>query len=428
MKEISLQCEYFNKEKLINSMMLNEDKVINARDALLSKSGKGSDYTGWVEYPLLITEFELENIKSAAKKMHELGKYLVVIGIGGSYLGAKAVIDLLSGYYDNQNIIFLGNNISPEYIYSTLKFLEDVDFTVNVISKSGKTLEPAIAFRFIKELLIKKYSDKFNERIFVTSSEKNSLLTSEAVANNYQEFHIPANIGGRYSVFTAVGLLPLAFAGYDICAFVKGAINSCTECTTPSYNENNALKYASLRNILYENGKTMEILSCYEPKARFFGEWWKQLYGESEGKEGKGIFPVSLIYSTDLHSLGQYVQDGIRNMFETVIEVTNDKEDIEIKEDIQDIDKLNYLAGKKVSHIKKQIMEGVIKAHVSGDVPNLKLSIEKIDEYHVGYLLYFFMFACGISGYILGVNPFNQEGVEEYKKNMLALLKMKNND
>ena len=220
MKEISLQCEYFNKEKLINSMMLNEDKVINARDALLSKSGKGSDYTGWVEYPLLITEFELENIKSAAKKMHELGKYLVVIGIGGSYLGAKAVIDLLSGYYDNQNIIFLGNNISPEYIYSTLKFLEDVDFTVNVISKSGKTLEPAIAFRFIKELLIKKYSDKFNERIFVTSSEKNSLLTSEAVANNYQEFHIPANIGGRYSVFTAVGLLPLAFAGYDICAFV----------------------------------------------------------------------------------------------------------------------------------------------------------------------------------------------------------------
>lgn len=425
MKEINLQCESYNKEKLLNLMAISEDKVIEARDALLSKCGKGSDFTGWVDYPLSITEYELENIISCANRLKKLGEYLVVIGIGGSYLGAKAVLDMLSGYYDNNKIIFIGNNISPEYIQSTLTFLEDVDFTCNVVSKSGKTLEPAIAFRFIKELLIKKYSDKFNEHIVVTTSKSDSLLHDEADANKYEQFYIPPTIGGRYSVFTAVGLLPLAYAGYDILAFVKGSINSCTDATTLSYRENNALKYACLRNILYESSKVIEVLSFYEPKMKFFGEWWKQLYGESEGKEGKGIFPVSLIYSTDLHSLGQYVQDGMRNMFETVIEVTSDKTDVTVKDDGQNIDGLNYLVGKKVSYIKKQIVEGVTKAHVFGNVPNIRLTIEKLDEYHIGYLLYFFMFACGISGYILGVNPFNQDGVEEYKKNVLALLKLK---
>ncbi len=430
MKEIKLQYESLNKDRLTNLIALNEENVIKAKDSLINKDGQGNDFTGWVDYPTKITEYDLDVINETADKMKTYGDYLVVIGIGGSYLGARAIIDLLDGYYQKSKIIFLGNNISSEYIGETLNYLESVDFCVNVVSKSGKTLEPAIAFRLVKELLKSKYGAKYNERIFVTTSKNDSLLHEEAQANGYQEFFIPSDIGGRYSVFTAVGLLPLAFAGYNILEFVHGAINSYIECSTLPYFENDALIYASLRNILYNENKTIEALVTYEPKAKNFGEWWKQLFGESEGKNHKGIFPVSLVYSTDLHSLGQYVQDGIRNIFETVIETTEvsqkkayfDKDPV-INYSSQNIDGLNYLSDKRISYIKKQTTEGVIKAHISGNVPNIKLSIKEINEYYIGYLLYFFMFSCGVSGYILDVNPFNQEGVEEYKKNMMALLR-----
>lgn len=426
MKHINLQCDYLSEDYL-NKLKEMEKKVNDVKESISSKTGKGSEYLGWVDHPLNITECELEEINNAANRMHELGEYLVVIGIGGSYLGAKAIIDALSGYYDNRKVIFLGNNISPEYLYSTLEFLKEVDFTVNVISKSGKTLEPALAFRFVKDLLIKKYNSKYNERIFVTTSKKDSLLNTEAEHNKYKQFVIPFTIGGRYSVFTAVGLLPIAFAGFDIMNLIKGSFDSCNDCAALPFLENNALKYACLRNLLYQNNKQIEILATYEPKFHFFGEWWKQLYGESEGKDGKGIFPVYLSYSTDLHSLGQYVQDGIKNIFETVIVVKEDREDITVVEDAQNIDKLNYLAGKNISFIRKQIMEGVSTAHYQGNCPNIILTIDKIDEYHIGYLMYFFMYACGISGYLLNVNPFNQDGVELYKNNMFALLKGKKN-
>lgn len=430
MKEIKLQYESLNKDRFSNLIALNEETVMKAKDTLVNKNGEGKEFTGWVDYPTKITEYDLDIINNTAEKMHTYGDYLVVIGIGGSYLGAKAIIDLLDNYYEKSKIIFLGNNLSPEYISETLNFLESVDFCVNVVSKSGKTLEPAIAFRLVKEVLKSKYGEKYNERIFVTTSKSDSLLHEEAVTNGYEEFFIPSDIGGRYSVFTAVGLLPLAFAGYNILDFIRGAINSYIECTTQPYFENEALIYASLRNILYNENKTIEALVTYEPKARFFGEWWKQLFGESEGKNYKGIFPVSLVYSTDLHSLGQYVQDGIRNIFETIIDITevSQKKTYLISDPIinyssQDIDKLNYLSDKKVSYIRKQTMDGVIKAHISGNVPNIRLTIKEINEYYVGYLLYFFMFSCGVSGYILDVNPFNQDGVEEYKKNMMALLR-----
>ncbi len=425
MKEINIKYQCLKDEITNKTLEEFKQKTIEARKVLMSKNGAGKDFTGWVDYPLEIQEKDVESIKEITSKLHEISRCMVVVGIGGSYLGSKAAIDFLSDYYQNPDyeVIFLGNNVSSQYLKQTLEYLRNTDFCVNIISKSGKTLEPALAFRFVKELLIEKYGPSYNKYIVATTSEMSSLVHDEAVENGYYEFYIPSSIGGRYSIFTAVGLLPLCYAGYDIYEVIKGAINCSQECLDLPFDDNAAMQYAALRNIFYSNGKVVEALVSYEPKFRFLGEWWKQLYGESEGKNNKGIFPVSLVYSTDLHSLGQYVQDGIRNMFETVIDVEEDSFEITIPKDENNFDNLNYLAGKKIQFVKNQIVKGVCQAHVSGQVPNILITIKNVSEYSLGYLLYFFMFACGMSGYILGVNPFNQEGVETYKKNVLTLLK-----
>ena len=422
-----LSLKYFNVKNVINEKILEEysKPAEAARKKLLSKTGLGKEFTGWVDYPLQVPEREITQILDTVEEIKSQCECLVVIGIGGSYLGAKAAIDFLSTYYGGSpnEVVFLGNTVSPLYLEETLKYLETKDFCVNVISKSGKTLEPAIAFRFVRSLLIKKYGENYNKRVYVTTSQTNSILHDEALEKGYKEFYIPSNIGGRYSVFTAVGLLPIAYAGYDIVEFLKGAINSCQDFTILPFNENPCLQYAALRNILYNKGKTIECLCLYEPKFKSIGEWWKQLFGESEGKDGKGIFPVLLNYSTDLHSIGQYIQDGIRDIFETVLHFDDELNNISIEKDSENMDGLNYLAGKSVYHIRHQIMRGVIDAHLDGKVPNILIKVKDSSIYTLGYLLYFFMFACGVSGYLLDVNPFNQEGVEAYKKNMFALLK-----
>ena len=422
-----LSLKYFNVKNVINEKILEEysKPAEAARKKLLSKTGLGKEFTGWVDYPLQVPEREITQILDTVEEIKSQCECLVVIGIGGSYLGAKAAIDFLSTYYGGSpnEVVFLGNTVSPLYLEETLKYLETKDFCVNVISKSGKTLEPAIAFRFVRSLLIKKYGENYNKRVYVTTSQTNSILHDEALEKGYKEFYIPSNIGGRYSVFTAVGLLPIAYAGYDIVEFLKGAINSCQDFTILPFNENPCLQYAALRNILYNKGKTIECLCLYEPKFKSIGEWWKQLFGESEGKDGKGIFPVLLSYSTDLHSIGQYIQDGIRDIFETVLHFDDELNNISIEKDSENMDGLNYLAGKSVYHIRHQIMRGVIDAHLDGKVPNILIKVKDSSIYTLGYLLYFFMFACGVSGYLLDVNPFNQEGVEAYKKNMFALLK-----
>lgn len=425
MKEIELK--YLDDFNNITKAKLKEyDKITtDARTKLLRKNGLGNDFLGWIEYPLQISDREITQILDTAKEMRNQSEVLVVVGIGGSYLGAKAAIDFLSPYYNNgdKEIIFLGNNISAIYLKETLEYLKTKEFCVNVISKSGKTLEPAIAFRFVKELLISKYRDSYHKKIYVTTSQKNSILHDEAKKKGYKEFFIPSDIGGRYSIFTAVGLLPLAYIGYDIEKFLKGAINSCQDFTSLQYDDNPCMQYAAMRHMLYKNGKTIEGLVIYEPKFASIGEWWKQLFGESEGKEGKGIFPTVFKYSTDLHSIGQYVQDGIRNIFETVIHFDDEVENVTMFKDPENLDGLNYLHGKSVDYIKCQIMRGVIDAHKDGNVPNLLIKVKDSSIYSLGYLFYFFMLACGISGYLLEVNPFNQEGVEAYKKNMIALLK-----
>ncbi len=425
MKDLVLK--YFNLKNVVDEKALKEYEIAaeEARRKLLTKTGLGKEFTGWVEYPLQIQDREIHLINEAIEEIRSQGECLVVIGIGGSYLGAKAALDFLKEYYDtNPNeVIFLGNNMSPLYLSETLKYLETKDFCVNVISKSGKTLEPAIAFRFIRDLLIKKYGENYNKRVYVTTSQSNSILHDEAKEKGYKEFFIPNSIGGRYSVFTAVGLLPIAYAGYNIIEFLKGAINSCQDFTTLPYSDNPCLQYAALRNILYNKGKVIEGLAIYEPKFSSIGEWWKQLFAESEGKEGKGIFPVLFTFTTDLHSIGQYVQDGIRNIFETMLHFDDEPEQLTIEKDSENNDGLNYLAGKSIYYIRSQIMRGVIDAHLDGCVPNIIIKVKDSSIYSLGYLLYFFMFACGVSGYLLDVNPFNQEGVEAYKKNMFNLLK-----
>ena len=424
MKDLVLK--YFNLKNVVDEKALKEYETAaeEARRKLLTKTGLGKEFTGWVEYPLQIQDREIHLINEAVEEIRSQGECLVVIGIGGSYLGAKAALDFLKEYYDtNPNeVIFLGNNMSPLYLSETLKYLETKDFCVNVISKSGKTLEPAIAFRFIRDLLIKKYGDNYNKRVYVVTSQSNSILHDEAKEKGYKEFFIPNSIGGRYSVFTAVGLLPIAYAGYNIMEFLKGAINSCQDFTTLPYSDNPCLQYAALRNILYNKGKVIEGLTIYEPKFSSIGEWWKQLFAESEGKDGKGIFPVLFTFTTDLHSIGQYVQDGIRNIFETMLHFDDEPEQLTIEKDSENNDGLNYLAGKSIYYIRSQIMRGVIDAHLDGGVPNIIIKVKDSSIYSLGYLLYFFMFACGVSGYLLDVNPFNQEGVEAYKKNMFRLL------
>lgn len=413
--------KFVTKEEIENS----ETLVLKAKETLLNKTGLGSDFLGWVEYPYNFDQEEFSRIKKAALKIQNDSEVLVVIGIGGSYLGAKAIIEALTPYFKKEKgleIIFVGHNLSSTYAKQLLDYLENKSFSINVISKSGTTTEPAIAFRLFKELLIKKYGKEANKRIYATTDKYKGALRNLSTQEGYETFVVPDDVGGRYSWFTAVGLLPVCASGIDIDALMEGARSAFEDAKNTPYLDNSCLLYASIRNILYNKNKKIEVLVNFEPKLSFVSEWWKQLYGESEGKDNKGLFPASLTYSTDLHSMGQYIQDGERLMFETVLNIENPESNIILTEEKQDLDGLNYLAGKDFDSVAKSAMKGTILAHVDGNVPNIVLNVEKIGAYEIGYLLYFFMFACGVSGYILNVNPFNQPGVEDYKKNMFALL------
>jgi len=403
-----------------------------AHDQLHDKTGAGSDYLGWIDLPVNYDKEEFARIKEAAKRIQSDSEVLVVIGIGGSYLGARAAIEMLSHSFYNvlpkekrgtPQIFFAGNNISSTYTKHLIELIGDRDFSVNVISKSGTTTEPAIAFRIFKELLENKYGKEgAKKRIYATTDKAKGALKTVADSEGYETFVIPDDVGGRYSVLTAVGLLPIAVAGIDIDAMMLGAADASREYANPNLSENASYQYAAVRNALYRKGKTTEILVNYEPSLHFFSEWWKQLYGESEGKDHKGIYPASVDFSTDLHSMGQFIQEGTRNLFETVLQVDKSAEEIVIGEDKDNLDGLNFLAGKTVDFVNKKAFEGTLLAHTDGGVPNLVVTIPEISPYWFGYLVYFFEKACGISGYLLGVNPFDQPGVEAYKKNMFALL------
>ena len=414
---------FFAKEELENI----KGQVKSAHDMLHNKTGAGSDFLGWVTLPTDYDKEEFARIKAAAEKIRNNSDVLIVIGIGGSYLGAKAAIDFLQGPFYNFNsktqIFFAGNSISPNYINGLLKSIEGKDVSVNIISKSGTTTEPAIAFRIFKDYLEKKYGkEEAKNRIFATTDKARGALKNLADTEGYETFVVPDDVGGRYSVLTAVGLLPIAVCGADIDKLMEGAKAASELYANDNLDENECYQYAAVRNVLYRKGKNVEMLVNYEPELQYFIEWWKQLYGESEGKDRKGIFPAGACFSTDLHSMGQYIQDGLRNLFETVLYVENTKEDITIGEDKDNVDGLNFLAGKTVDFVNKKAFEGTLLAHTDGQVPNLILKLKALDEYTLGQLVYFFEKACGISGYILGVNPFNQPGVESYKKNMFALL------
>lgn len=406
--------------------------ILAAHETLHSGSGAGNDYIGWLDYPTSYDKAEFERIKDAAKRINAMADVLIVIGIGGSYLGAKTVIDALSHSFYNElpkekrktaRIYFAGNQISGTYLTDLLELIENESVCINVISKSGTTTEPAIAFRVLKKALETKYGKEAAvKRIFATTDAKNGALRALATANGYETFVIPANVGGRYSVITPVGLLPIATAGIDIDAFMKGALDGQHEFSVENIDENPCYQYAILRNVLYNKGKAIEVLVNYEPSMAFLAEWWMQLYGESEGKDGKGLFPTKMNNTTDLHSMGQMIQDGPRHVFETVVRVENFEKDIVLELEENDLDGLNYLAGKTMSYVNENAFKGTLEAHVDGNVPNLIVTIEKKDAYNLGKLMYFFMKACGISGYVLGVNPFDQPGVEAYKKNMFRLL------
>ena len=402
-----------------------EERALAAFDTLMNKDGEGNDFLGWIDRPVDYDKDEFERIKKAAARIRENSDVLVSIGIGGSYLGIKAVDVACDSYFNSKRktkIIYAGNQISGEYLLDLLDYLKDKDYSLNVISKSGTTTEPAIAFRILREAIEEKYGkEEAKGRIFATTDKAKGALKQLADAEGFESFVVPDDIGGRFSVISAVGLLPLAVAGVDIDEFMAGFADGREKYTNKSM-ENDAIKYAAVRNMLHENGKDIEILLNYEPKLAYVAEWWKQLYGESEGKDGKGIFPASVSNTTDLHSMGQMIQDGKRNIFETVIEVENPNRDITIKEDAENLDGLNFLAGKNMSYVNKQAMEGTTMAHVEGGVPNIRIKLEKINERKLAELFYFFEIAVGVSGYMLGVNPFNQPGVEAYKTAMFKLL------
>ena len=400
-----------------------------AHNMLVNGTGAGNDFLGWVKLPVDYDKEEFARIKNAAERIKKNSDILVVIGIGGSYLGARAAIEFCkSPLYNNlskdtPDIYFAGNNISPTALTELLSICEGKDISVNVISKSGTTTEPAIAFRVFKSLLIEKYGEEgARERIFVTTDKARGTLKQFSDKAGYETFVVPDDVGGRFSVLTAVGLLPIACAGIDIDDLMAGAQQAMHSFANANLDENIAVRYAVIRNILLGKGKTTEILVGYEPYMLMFNEWWKQLYGESEGKDKKGIFPASVVFSTDLHSMGQYIQDGQRNLFETVISVQNPGAEFVIPEDAANVDGLNFIAGKSLDFVNKTAMTATLLAHNDGGVPNLLLEVADRTPASLGYLMYFFEFACGISGYLLGVNPFNQPGVEEYKKNMFALL------
>ncbi len=419
---------FINEEEVQFMGKLAED----AKKLLVSKTGAGNDFLGWIDLPVKYDKEEFERILKAAEKIKNDSQVLIVIGIGGSYLGARAAIEFLRHSFYNivskeirktPEIYFVGNSISTTYLKHLIDVIGDRDFSINMISKSGTTTEPAIAFRILKELIEKKYGKaEAAKRIYVTTDKSRGALKKLASEEGYETFVVPDDVGGRFSVLTAVGLLPIAVSGADITQLMEGAQSGRKRALEEQFGENDALKYAAVRNILLRKGKNIEVLANYEPRVHFVAEWWKQLYGESEGKDQKGIFPASVDLTTDLHSMGQYIQDGARILFETVISLETSREEIVLGKEDVDLDGLNYLAGQTVEFVNKNAMKGTILAHTDGNVPNLLIHVPEASEFYLGELFYFFEFACGISGYILGVNPFNQPGVESYKKNMFALL------
>ena len=419
----------FVRENEVESM---KKLALDAKELLVSKKGAGSDFLGWINLPEEYDKEEFARIKKAAAKIQSDSEVLVVIGIGGSYLGARAAIEFLRHSFYNvvdksvrktPETYFASNSISSTYLKHLIDVIGDRDFSINMISKSGTTTEPAIAFRVFKEMAEKKYGKEgAAKRIYATTDRARGSLKNLANEEGYESFVVPDDVGGRFSVLTAVGLLPIAVSGADIDKLMEGAAEGRRLALEKPFEENDALQYAALRNILLRKGKAIEILANYEPAVHYVSEWWKQLYGESEGKDQKGIFPASVDLTTDLHSMGQFIQDGSRNLFETVINIETSREEIIIGEEPTDLDGLNYLAGKSVDFVNKSAMNGTILAHTDGQVPNLMINVPEVNEYYLGQLFYFFEFACGVSGYLLGVNPFNQPGVESYKKNMFALL------
>lgn len=410
-------------------IMENVDVVEDVNNELEEKSKSKKEFLGWLHLPTNYDKKEFARIKKAANKIQNDSDILLVIGIGGSYLGARAVIEALhsSIYAEDKRgtkVLFVGNNLSPNYIHDIIEILEGKDFSINVISKSGTTTEPAIAFRIFREIIENKYGIKeARKRIYVTTDKKKGALKKLAKAEGYETFVIPDDVGGRFSVLTAVGLLPIAASGLDIDKLMKGAQVAEDKYADSSLKYNECYRYAVLRNLLYEKDKSIEMLVSYEPKLHYFIEWWKQLFGESEGKDGKGLFPVGAEFTTDLHSLGQYIQEGRRLMFETVLNIEESDSDIVINFDEDDLDGLNYLQGKKLSFVNKKAMEGTIAAHTEGGVPNIVLNVKKLDEEAIGELIYFFEKAVAMSAELLEVNPFDQPGVEKYKNNMFKLLK-----
>ena len=431
MSDISLNIK--NTGVTQKSIMEYKAQVENIHKDLHRRASNEKDFVGWLDLPTDYDKEEFKRIKKAAKKIKKESDILVVIGIGGSYLGARAVIEALTGSFDNYlpskkrknpQVLYVGNNLSSNYINELIDYIGDKDFSVNVISKSGTTTESAIAFRIFREILENKYGiDEARSRIYATTDKEKGALKTLAEKEGYEQFVVPDNVGGRYSVLTAVGLLPIAVAGIDIDKLMEGARIAQKRYDDPNLKYNECYQYAVVRNVLYKLYKNTEILTNYEPKMHYFTEWWKQLFGESEGKEQKGILPFGVDNTTDLHSMGQYIQEGRRCLFETVISIENPNSDITINSDDDNLDGLNYLTGKTLDYVNKKAMEGTIKAHVTGDVPNIKITMDKLDENNLGQLIYFFEKACAMSGCILGVNPFNQPGVEEYKKNMFKLLK-----
>ena len=426
--------DYSAAKKFISNdeMKMMETIAEGAKKQLLNKSGAGNDFLGWIDLPVEYDKDEFTRIQAAAKKIQSDSDVLLVIGIGGSYLGARAAIEFLRHSFYNSvskeirktpEIYYVGNNISSTYISHLIETIGDRDFSVNIISKSGTTTEPAIAFRVFKKLLNEKYGkEEAAKRIYATTDKEKGALKNLATEEGYESFVVPDDVGGRFSVLTAVGLLPIAVSGADITKLMEGAASMRERCINNSYEENDAVLYAAVRNILLRKGKNIEILANYEPALHYVNEWWKQLYGESEGKDQKGIFPAAVDLTTDLHSMGQFIQDGQRTMFETVVNLEKSTCEIILEEEEVDLDGLNYLAGKTVDFVNKSAMKGTLLAHTDGDVPNLIVNLPEQTEFYLGELFYFFEFACGVSGYILGVNPFDQPGVESYKKNMFALL------
>ena len=430
MQNVKLNAKYTGISE--KEMMTYADKVATIHDELHKKAKDKKEFLGWLEWPTNYDKKEVEKIKKAAQKIQEDSEILLVIGIGGSYLGARAVIEALTHTFYNYlpkeqrktpQILYVGNNLNPNYLNDLIELIGNRDLSINVISKSGTTTEPAIAFRIFRELLENKYGLKeAKKRIYVTTDKKQGALKQIADEEKYTTFVIPDNIGGRYSVLTPVGLLPIAVAGIDIDKLLEGAKFAQEKYLDQNLKYNSCYQYAVIRNILYSQDKNIEILVSYEPKLHYMIEWWKQLFGESEGKEGKGIYPTGAEFTTDLHSLGQYIQQGRRNLIETVIDIKQSESDMEIRQDEDNLDELNYLVGKGLNYVNKKAMEATIQAHVEGGVPNFIVTMDQLNEFNLGHLIYFFELACAVSGKLLGVNPFDQPGVEKYKKNMFHLL------